>query len=178
MDELEWAKIGGVACAALLAFVGLSQVSKAVIGTHELDEPAYSVEIAEDGGGGEVVEATPLHELVAAADAAEGATTFKKKCASCHSAEPGGKNGTGPALYGIMGRAIASVDGFGYSSALDEKGGDWDWDSMNAFLTKPKDWAPGTKMSFAGFRKETDRANVMAWLNEQSDAPIAAPAAE
>lgn len=176
MDDLEISKIVGVACVAMLAFVGLSEVSHGIVSMHDLDEPAYSVEVEDSGAGGDVVEATPMSELLAAADVEAGAKTFKGKCSSCHNADPGGSNAVGPALHGVMGRAIASHDGFAFSSALAEKGGNWGWDNMNAFLTKPKDFASGTKMSFAGFRKETDRANVMAWLNQQSDAPIEAPA--
>jgi cytochrome c len=67
---------------------------------------------------------------------------------------------------------IAAIDGFKYSDALKGKDGKWDVEALNAFLEKPKEWAPGTKMAFAGLRKEEDRASIIAWLNEQSDAPL------
>lgn len=176
MDDLEISKIVGVGCAAMLAFVGLTEVSGGLLAMHKLDEPAYTIEVADDAGGEAGAEATPIADLIAAADLEAGAKAFKGKCSSCHTSEDGGANKVGPNLHGIMGRDIASVGGFGYSGALEEKEGAWDWEAMNAFLAKPGDWAPGTKMSFAGFRKETDRANVMAWLNQQSSAPIDPPA--
>ena len=178
MDELEVSKIFGAGCAALLAFVGLGQLGKGVVSMDKLDEPAYIVEIP-DSAGTEVAEVAklPVGQLMAMAEMDLGAKVFKK-CASCHKAEEGGANGLGPNLYGIVGRDIASVDGFSYSAALAEKGGQWDFAALDGFLYNPKEWAPGTKMAFKGLGKDADRASVIAWLNEQSAAPIAMPAVE
>ncbi|MCG6120947.1 MAG: c-type cytochrome, partial [Blastomonas sp.] len=99
------------------------------------------------------------------------------KCASCHSINSGGANGIGPNLYGIMGEPHAAVPGFAYSDALKSKSGPWTFDEMNAWLTSPKAYAPGTKMSFAGLGKPADRANLMAWMNTQSGSPLPLPAA-
>jgi len=108
------------------------------------------------------------------ADSAKGAKVFRK-CKACHKVKADAGNGVGPNLYGVLGRDIASLDGFKYSDALMGKDGAWDYESMAAFLTKPKDWAPGTKMAYPGLRKEQDRADVIAYLNENSDAPLPMP---
>lgn len=102
----------------------------------------------------------------AAGDAAKGERVFRK-CKACHAVGEGAENKVGPALNGIIGRQMASVEGFSYSNALEERGaaGDaWTAEEMAAFLEKPRKYLPGTKMSFAGLRKEDDRANVIAYL--------------
>lgn len=174
MDELELSKFFGVACAAMLAFVGLSQVSNAIVSMDHLDEPAYAIEVAEsDDAGEEAPEPVSVAALMAEADAASGQKVFKK-CSACHNQAEGAGSKAGPNLWGVMGRDIASIDGFSYSSSLAEKEGGWTWEAMNAFLTKPKSYASNTKMNFTGL-KDGDRADVMAWLNSQGDAPIDPP---
>jgi len=99
-------------------------------------------------------------------DAAEGEKVFKK-CKACHQVGDGAANKVGPMLNGIVGKAAGAVEGFKYSDAMLAKGGEgmlWDEATLDAFLTKPKDVVPGTKMSFAGLRKEDDRENVIAYL--------------
>ncbi len=116
----------------------------------------------------------PIMELIASADIAKGAK-LSKACAACHNFEKGAAAKQGPTLWGIVGRTKARVDGFEYSEALASKGGEWNYDALNQFLTKPKKYVPGTKMNFAGLRKVEDRAAVVAWLREQSDSPEALP---
>ena len=138
---------------------------------------AYSIEIEEEDAGATEEEAEPeisLAALIAEADPASGEKVFKK-CQSCHTIEEGGKDKTGPHLWGVMGREIASVAGFGYSGSL-PAGETWDWEHLNAFLTKPADYAPGTSMAFGGLKKPTDRADLMAFLNENTATPLPAPA--
>ena len=174
MDELELSKIGGVACAALLAFVGLHEISHAVVSVDTPETPAYVIVVAEEEGDAEE-EVISIAAIMASADAVAGTKIFKK-CSGCHTVAEGGKVGQGPNLWGVLGREIASDGGFGYSPALAEKKGSvWDWEAMNGFLTKPSAYAKGTKMNFAGLKKDTDRANLMAWLNEQSGAPLPLP---
>ncbi len=100
-------------------------------------------------------------------DADAGAKVFRK-CKACHEIGEGAKSKAGPMLTNILGRAAGAVEGFGYSSALMEKATAeelvWDVETLEAFLTKPKTYIKGTKMSFAGLRKEKDRANVIAYL--------------
>jgi cytochrome c len=100
-----------------------------------------------------------------------------KKCTACHNADQGGANALGPNLYHVFGEPIGKGRGFAFSPALAEKGGNWDWKSMDAWLANPKKFAPGTKMTFAGLGNPEDRANVMAFLNTRSPSPLPLPAA-
>lgn len=104
-----------------------------------------------------------IEEFLDGADLAKGKKLYKK-CSACHTPNKGGKNKVGPNLWNILGRDIAGVEGFNYSNALSAKGGVWDIATLNAFLTKPKEAVPGTKMSFSGVKKDSDRANLIAFL--------------
>jgi cytochrome c len=134
---------------------------------------------AEQGGAEGTVtgqgEGGGLATLLAAADPGAGEKDIRK-CAVCHSFEQGGAAKLGPPLWGILGREIASVDGFNYSDALASKDGAWDYDKLDAFLTNPKNWAPGTKMAFAGVKKPAERADIIAYLRSLSDNPEPLPA--
>jgi cytochrome c len=101
--------------------------------------------------------------LIETADLKKGKKTFKK-CAACHKVEKGAGSKIGPNLYGVIGRNKGSINGFKYSDALKSKGGKWNYKDLNIFLTKPKDFIPGTKMAFAGLKKDQDRANIIAYL--------------
>ncbi|MFD0388940.1 c-type cytochrome [Tistrella bauzanensis] len=113
---------------------------------------------------------------LASADPKAGAKVFAR-CTACHDDSKGGPNKVGPELWSVVGRPIASADGFAYSAALQGLGGEWTFDKLDHFLTKPSDFAPGTKMSFAGLSKVEDRAAVIAYLNSQSDNPQPLPEA-
>jgi len=116
----------------------------------------------------------PVAALLASADIAAGEKAFKK-CAACHSADKGGSNKVGPALFGVVGNDIATAAGFAYSDSLTALPGNWTYASLNAFLYKPKEFAKGTKMAFAGLRKTADRANIIAFLRAQDDSPEPLP---
>lgn len=139
--------------------------------------------VEEASGPAEISMAEALNKMPAAELAAAGEKLFAK-CQSCHTINAGGANGIGPNLHGTMGKAVASHAGFAYSAELKAHGGNWDWDTMNAWLKNPKAYVPGTKMSFAGLSKIEDRAALAAYLNTQgSNLPIpaftaAAPSAE
>jgi cytochrome c len=127
-----------------------------------------------------VIEQAPVESLgalLAAADVASG-KKLARKCSSCHSFDKGGKNKVGPNLWDIVGRDMAQVAGYNYSSALAGMGGVWDYAALDRFLTKPKEMVPGTKMSFAGVKKPAGRADLIAFLRGQSDNPPPLPAAE
>ncbi len=116
---------------------------------------------------GEAAEAEkPIAFFLASADVTRGEQVFKK-CTACHNAEPGGANALGPGLYGVMGAQVAAHPGFAYSPALKEVGGAWDWDRMSEWLSNPKKFAPGNKMTFAGLSDPQDRADVMLFLNSR-----------
>ncbi len=142
---------------------------------HEMGYPIAGV--VEEGDGAAAV--VPIETLLASADVAKGAATFKK-CASCHTIATGGANGIGPNLFGVVGEPIGKGrGGFAFSPDLAGHGGNWDWANLNVWLTNPKKFASGTKMGFAGISDGQERANVMAYLNTQgSNLPLpAAPAA-
>jgi cytochrome c len=169
--------ISGWALAAGIAVLGLTIVSGEIFKQHPVEKGGFTVEGAADEGGGAVAD-LPIATLLATADTAKGAATYTK-CASCHTIAAGGAAGIGPNLHAIMGKGIAKQAGFAYSSGATAKGGNWDFEAMNAWLKAPKKFIEGTKMSFAGLSKGEDRANLIAYLNAQgSNLPLpAAPAA-
>jgi len=118
-----------------------------------------------------------LPQLLAKADADAG-KKVAKKCAACHTFDEGGKSGVGPNLWGAVGGKQAMVDGFSYSAAMKGLGGSWSFEDLDAFLTKPKAFLKGTKMTFAGVKKPADRANLLAYMRAMSSSPVALPAAE
>ena len=109
--------------------------------------------------------------LFASTSATEGAKVFKK-CAACHSIADDGANKIGPALWGVLGRPTGSVAGYKYSKAMAAYSKNWSFEEMNSFLTKPKDWIKGTKMSFAGLKKAKERAAVILYMNENTNNPL------
>ena len=112
-----------------------------------------------------------LDERLSGADPEAGAKLFRQ-CKACHTVEPGGANRVGPNLYGVIDRPVASVDGFKYSSAMRDHGGNWDIERLDAFLEDPRKTVPRTRMSFRGLSDPEDRADMIAYLNTQSDSPI------
>jgi cytochrome c len=144
------------------------------------EENAYVIEApeAETGEGAEATtaEAAPLPVLLAAANPEKGATEAKK-CAACHSEEKGGPTKIGPPLWGVVGRDIASVEGFQYSEALRGKEGQWTFENIFEFIHGPKEWAPGTKMAFAGIKSPEDRADLLVYLRTLADEPVPLPEA-
>lgn len=170
-----WVLAGGIAA------LGFSIVSGKYFhaGKHERPEVmGYVIEGVEASGG--AADAGPsIETILQTADAAAGKKVFAK-CAACHTINQGGANGIGPNLYASMGKPHGHVAGFAYSDALKSVPGNWDWTSMDAWLTSPRKYANGTKMTFAGLGKAEDRANLMVYLNAQgSNIPLpAAPVVE
>lgn len=167
-DTMTVTKAGGALCGAFLIFLlgkwaaeSLYNTEPASHGGEEVAQ-AYSIDTGAAAGGEAAAEEGPdFATIFAAADAAAGEKVFGK-CKACHKVDGG--DGTGPHLNGVVGRAVASVAGFGYSDGVKGLGGNWDPERLNEFLTSPKAYAPGTKMSFAGLPKPEDRANVIAYL--------------
>jgi cytochrome c len=168
LDTMTLTKILGAFCGALLIFLlgnwaaeTLYHVGSDGHGDGE-HSTGYVIEVAEAEPAGAVDEGPTFAEIYASADADKGAKVFSK-CKACHKLEDGA-NGTGPHLFGVVDRAVSSVDGYGYSGAMVAVAQVWTPENLNGFLESPKKYAPGTKMGFAGLRKPEDRANIIAYL--------------
>ncbi len=168
LDTMTFTKVLGGFCGALLIFLlgkwgaeTLYHVGDKGHGDGELHQ-AYVI----DTGSDEPAEAAPevdLATVLANGDAGKGERVWSK-CRACHKLEEGA-NGTGPHLYGVVGRTVGAVDGFGYSGALSEAADVWTPENLYAFLESPRSYAPGTTMAFAGLNKSEDRANLIAYLD-------------
>jgi len=126
------------------------------------DEQAYAIAVEDDALAEEAADEVPFEKVYAAADAGAGEKLWRQ-CQACHKLEDGA-NGTGPYLFGIVGRGKGAVSGFGYSDTLATMEGDWTPEELSGFLAKPKEYAPGTKMSYAGMKDAEDRADLIAYL--------------
>jgi cytochrome c2 len=158
---------------------GSGVVSRILYHPHVPEENAYVIEVPEAAaqkGEAATAEAVPLPALLAQANPEKGASEAKK-CAACHSEEKGGAIKIGPPLWGVVGRDIASVEGFEYSDALRGKEGQWTYENIFEFIHGPKEWAPGTKMTFAGIKSPEGRANLLVYLRTLSDQPVPLPEA-
>ena len=180
MDSFEFNKIAGWGLAAVLSVLVVNIGSDMVFKPSKPEKPSYIVEgvVAEaSADAAPAVADKPIAFYLASASAEKGEAVFKK-CGACHNNAKGGAAGIGPNLYGIVGKGHAVAAGFGYSAALAAmKGKPWSWDELNAWLTSPKAYAPGNKMSFAGISKPEDRAAILVYLNSKSDQPLPLPAA-
>ena len=177
MDDRTNTVAGWVLFAGIVAlFTGV--VAKEYFASERPEKMGYPIAGVEEdtSDSGAAAAEQPIATYLASADPAKGADVFKK-CGACHNAAKGGPNQLGPNLWGVVGRPRASEAGFSYSDALKGKPGAWDWDTLGEWLKSPKGFAPGTKMTFAGLSNPQDRANVIAWLNTQSDHPLPLPAA-
>ena len=175
MDDRFNTITGWVLFAGIVA-LGSSIVAGEVFHSEGPEKEGYAIEGAEDTGEGAAEAEKPIEFYLASADPAKGEQVFKK-CAACHNADKGGANQLGPNLWGVLGEPIGKGRGFAFSDALASVGGTWNWDNLSKWLTSPKKFAPGTKMTFAGLSKPEDRANVIAFLNQHSDHPLPLPAA-
>lgn len=166
-------KTVGSICAALLVLLLGGMAARSLYnvgGGEEEGRPAgYEILVEEDESDAvvEVAEEVPFAEILAAADPADGQGLWRS-CASCHVVDPG-VNRTGPSLFGVVGRDIGSVEGFGYSDTLASLEGNWTPEALNGFLENPRGYAPGTTMSFSGFSDAEDRAAMIAYLDSLDD---------
>ena len=179
MDSFELNKIIASILLVALLVIGLGKLADGVFHVKRPKNPGYQVEIENQSTSlvtqvSEVKEKIDIVAIMALGDVAAGEKIFKK-CAACHSIEKGGANKIGPALYGVVGSKVGHVSDYKYSKALATYGKQWSFEELNGFLTKPASYLKGTKMSYAGLRKETDRASVIKYLNQNSDNPIPLP---
>ena len=167
MGGIEFNKIfAAILVAGIIAMLS-GFVADKLIHPKELKEDAYPIEGIELAAGGSTKEALPepILAMLAEADHARG-QKLSKACAACHSFDQGGANGVGPNLYNIVGAQKQAKAGYAYSGVLNANGvNSWNYEALNKFLWKPKKYAPGTKMSYAGMKKPEDRAALIAWLN-------------
>ena len=179
MDSFEINKIVAAVLMVALLVIGIGKLSDVIFHVEKPETPGYSVEI-ETMTTTTVSSSTTEKDLVdiaalmAMGDVAHGEKVFKK-CAACHSIIKGGKNAIGPALYNVVGRKIGAIEDYKYSKALATYGKEWSFEELNGFLIKPAKWIKGTKMAYAGLRKEKDRASVIKYLNENTDDPLPLP---
>jgi cytochrome c len=169
MNTMEITKIVGALCGSLLVFLLIQTAAEGLfhVGT---DAEVFQVALPEGEGeaapAGEEAAPVDVEALMAAADPGAGEGVFRR-CASCHVIEAG-QNRVGPSLHDVVGRDIAAVDGFGYSDALAGIEGAWDYEHLYAFLHNPREYAPGTAMNFAGLSDPEEVANVIAYIEAQS----------
>ena len=179
MDSFEINKIVAAILLVALLVIGLGKLSDAIFFVKKPEKPGYVVEIEQEAITSTISENVAeekinISALMALGTVAEGEKIFKK-CAACHSINKGGKNNIGPALYNVVGRKIGGMDNYKYSKALAAYGKEWNFEELNGFLIKPAKWIKGTKMAYAGLRKEKDRASVIKYLNANSDNPLPLP---
>jgi cytochrome c len=183
MDSFELNKVLGALLATCLFLLVSNFAANAIFSPVKPAKQGYDVAVkepeapaaagAKDAAAGP---AEPIEKLLQTASIEKGGAAAKK-CASCHSFDKDGPNRVGPNLYGIVGRDRASHPGFNYSAAIKAKGGKWTIDEINKFVANPKGYIPGTAMGFAGIPKDSERADVLAYLNSLSDKPAPLPTA-
>ena len=179
MDSFELNKIIAAVLMVALLVIGIGKLSDIIFHVEKPETPGYAVDVvqtitANTTSAETVEEKIDIAALMAMGDIAVGEKVFKK-CAACHSIVKGGKNNIGPALYNVVGRQIGVVSDYKYSKALSGYGKEWTFEELNGYLIKPAKWIKGTKMAFAGLRKEKDRASVILYLNQNSDNPLPLP---
>jgi len=179
MDSFELNKIVAAVLMVALIIIGISKVSDVIFHVEKPKTPGYAVDVEQvatiSATSSETTEEKiDIAVLMAMGDLAVGEKVFKK-CAACHSIVKGGKNNIGPALYNVVGRKIGALNNYKYSKALSGYGKEWTFEELNGYLIKPAKWIKGTKMAFAGLRKEKDRASVILFMNSKSSSPKPLP---
>jgi len=180
MNSFELNKVLGAILATCLIVLSLNIGASAIFSPEKPAKPGYAIAVKESTGG-EASAAKepeqPIETLLASASAEKGAATAKQ-CQACHTFEKGGPNRVGPNLWGVVGDERGKGrGGFNFSAAMKSKGGEWTFDELNKFLANPRGYIPGTNMTFAGISRDSQRADVIAFLREHADSPVALPKA-
>lgn len=184
MDANEVNKVAGAILGTLTLAMGIGFFSGALVSPKKMVKAGYELPDTSSGahGGGAApaaaAAAEPIAKRLASADVGKGEASAKK-CVSCHQFVKGGKNGQGPALYGVVMRAKGSHEGFNYSAgmkaAASADGGKWDYEALDKFIANPKAYVSGTSMGFAGIARPDERANVIAYLRSLAETPAPLP---
>ena len=179
MDSFELNKIIAAVLMVALLVIGIGKLSDVIFHVEKPKTPGYAVDVEQTTtaittSSETVEEKIDIAALMSMGDLVIGEKVFKK-CAACHSIVKDGKNNIGPALYNVVGRKVGIVADYKYSKALSGYDKEWTFEELNGYLIKPAKWIKGTKMSFAGLRKEKDRASVILYLNQNSDNPLPLP---
>jgi len=163
---------------AIILVIGINKIADIIYHVEKPEKSAYQVDSVTTVASSSSAETSSdnsesgnIMALFASVSASEGKKVFKK-CAACHSITQGGGNKIGPALWGVLGRKAGSISGYKYSKAMVLYGKLWSFEEMNGFLTKPKEWVKGTKMSFAGLKNSKERASLILYMNENSSSPL------
>ncbi len=161
----------------IILILGINKITDIIFYVEKPEKSAYQVAsistttITETTSASSSTGSGEIMALLASASVTNGEKVFKK-CAACHSIAKGKGNKIGPALFGVLGRQAGSLVDYKYSKAMIAHGKPWTFEEMNSFLTKPKDWVKGTKMSFAGLKNAKDRAAVILYMNENTNSPL------
>ena len=182
MDSFEINKIIASILLTALIIIGIGKIVDILFYVEKPKLSAYKVEgIDQDSSSQQksvkteqAVEAVDIKTLLAMGDLSHGEKVFKK-CTACHMIAADGKNKIGPNLWGVIGRTAGAIDDYNYSKAMKAYAKEWTFEEMNSYLIKPQAHIKGTKMAFAGLRKENDRASVIKYLNQNSDSPLPLP---
>jgi len=179
MDSFELNKILGAILGTCLILLVTSFTASAIFSPEKPQKPGFEIAVKEEAAGGEkaaAAPAEPIEKLLQTASAQKGEQAAKK-CGACHDFTKGGPNKVGPNLFGIVGDQKGEGRGFNFSTAMKGMGGKWSDDDLNKFLSNPKGFMPGTAMGFAGISKDSERADVIAYLHTLSDNPVPLPTA-
>ena len=182
MDSFEINKIIAAVLLTALIIIGIGKFTDILFHVEKPKESAYKIEgleVASTSGSSsetetKVIEVVDIKALLAMGDLGHGEKVFKK-CTACHQIASGGKNMIGPNLWSVIGRTAGSISDYKYSKAMIAYGKEWTFDEMNSYLIKPQAYVKGTKMAFAGLRKEKDRASVILFMNSKSSNPKPLP---
>ena len=183
MDSFEINKIIAAVLLTALIIIGLNKFADIVFYTEKPKQSAYKIEgvgeatvktTASSESTSKTLEPVDIAKLLALGDLVHGEKVFKK-CSACHMIASDGKNMIGPNLWGVIGRKAGDYGDYKYSKAMVAYGKNWSFEEMNSYLIKPQAYIKGTKMAFAGLRKEKDRASVILYMNSKSEKPLPLP---